>query len=88
MIRSTTRRVVALALVLLALALPLAAQPAREPRASQDGLVSTLWRFLSSPLLSLWEKIGSGLDPLGTTVSSEPTPPPPSEGRGMIDPDG
>lgn len=41
--RSTTRRVMPLALVLLlALALPLTAQPAREPRASLGGLLPTL----------------------------------------------
>lgn len=86
--RSTTRRAVPLVLVLFALALPAMAQPEREPRSSLGSFVSTLWEFLSAPLLSIWEKAGGGLDPLGTTISSSPTPPPLSEGRGMIDPDG
>jgi hypothetical protein len=86
--RSTTRRVVPLALVLFALALPVAAQPAKEPVASLGSLLSTLRELLSSSLLSIWEKTGASPDPLETAVSYDPTPPPPSEGRGMIDPDG
>jgi hypothetical protein len=81
-------RVGILVLVLFALALPAAAQPSREPELNLGRMVSSLWEHLSATVVSLWQKAGSGLDPLGASSSSAPTPPPSTDGRGMIDPDG
>lgn len=91
--RSKALRVVPLVLVLLALALPAAAQPTGEPRANLDRLASVLWERLSSPLASLWEKGRGIIDPAGVTAPDSTSttttpPPPPTPGRGVIDPDG
>ena len=87
---STARRVVSLVLVLFALAPPLTAQPAEEPRASLGRLVSALWERLSSPLVSLGEKGRLHIDPDGSTTPPPTDPAPASEpdGRIHIDPDG
>jgi hypothetical protein len=82
------RRVGVLVFVLFALALPAAAQPNRESGVDLGRIVSSLWERLSAPLVSLWEKGGSVSDPEVAPTSSAPTPPPPTDGRGMIDPDG
>ena len=86
--RSVARRVVVLALASSALALPAVAQPSPEQGVYPDRIISSFWERLGAPVVSLWEKVGSGLDPLGAPTTSAPTPPPPTDGRGMIDPDG
>ena len=82
------RRVGVLIFVLFALALPAAAQPNREPGVDLGRIVSSLWERLSAPVVSLWEKGRSVIESEVAPTSSAPAPPPPTDGRGMIDPDG
>lgn len=81
-----TRRVVSILCLVAFLALPLAAQPARESDFPFLGFVSALWERLAGPahatsVTSVWE--ADGTEPVPT-----PTPAPGDEGRGGWDPNG
>lgn len=84
--RVKPRRVGGLALLLLALALPAAAQPVRGPGDPLARIVSSLWVRLSAPVVSLWEKGRAHIGPDGATTES--TPPDTGDGRIHIDPNG
>lgn len=84
--RCIARRVAALLVVLFMIALPAAAQTDHEPRANLARIVTALWERLSAPLVSLWEKGRSVIDPDGVTAPT--TQGDTGDGRGMIDPDG
>jgi hypothetical protein len=85
------RRVGLSALVLLALALPAAAQPRRERGVSLEQVISLLWERLSTPPISRWVKERGCIDPDGAAApcpAATTSPLPSTDGRGMIDPDG
>lgn len=84
--RVKPRRVGGLALLLLALALPAAAQPGNAPGDRLEQIVSSLWARLSAPVVSLWEKGGMHIDPNGAMTDS--APPETGDGRACIDPNG
>ena len=71
--RSMPCRVVPLVLVLLALALPVAAQPGREQAADLGTLVSALWERFGASLAAAWEKGRAHIDPDGAPTPSAPT---------------
>jgi hypothetical protein len=79
-----TRRVVSILCLVVFLALPLAAQPARDSDLPFLGFISALWERLTetapaTTFTSVWE--ADGTDPV-------PTPTPTDDGRGGWDPNG
>jgi hypothetical protein len=86
--RSIFRRVLPLALVLFAVALPVTAQPDREPGAANlSRLASALWERLGASLVLLWERAPSRLAASALTPPIENTTDD-GDGRIHIDPDG
>ena len=85
------RRTSCVLLLLLAFAMPAAAQTGRAPGTSLEKLASILWQRLSPPLGALWEKGRADIDPNGSPAPATQSTAPPddtSEGRAHIDPNG
>lgn len=83
---------VLLAFLLLAgFALPIAAQPARQPEARDSShLLAAVWSRLLAPFAALWGADDSrGIwDPNGQRVTATATDPGTMDGRGVWDPNG
>jgi hypothetical protein len=85
-----TCRAVAVFLLALALALPVAALPAGQRTAPRAGVLETLWARLApvlAPVLGLFEKSRAGADPDGLTAPA-PVPPVDDDSRSSADPNG
>jgi hypothetical protein len=86
---TTRRRVVSILCLVAFLALPLMAQPAREPQLPVLRFFSALWERLTgtapvtTSVTSVWE--ADGTEPAPTSTS---TPAPGETGRGGWDPNG
>jgi hypothetical protein len=88
-----TRRAVAVFLLALAVALPVAALPAPERATPRPSLLAVLWAHIA-PVLGLSEKSRGGADPDGLTAPAPPagdsatSPADNGDSRSTADPNG